>query len=140
MKRIALIMITVGLFTMVSCKQNESTREEVKSEATISLDLIGKRGEISFPEMSAITDYTNEKTLHWSTKAKDGTVNQGDEQVSYKRLSEELHFLNWIEKTGFTVSQIINTKTGEVKAFWSWTNESGKRESSFVDGTFKYVK
>jgi hypothetical protein len=47
------------------------------------------------------------------------------------------------EKDGWTVSQIIDTKNGTVKAFWSFNDDKstrGKRSSMFVDARFEYVK
>ncbi|MEC4086925.1 MoaF-related domain-containing protein, partial [Myroides odoratimimus] len=74
-----------------------------------------------------------------STVGENGAVNEGDEKMNYKALGEDLHFLNWIEQDGFTVSQIINTKTGEVTAFWSYNGADHKRESQFVTGTFRVI-
>lgn len=140
MRNIIIISLFACFLMMVSCKDNQTTTANEEQDLSKNYELIGKKGEISFPEMKATIDYKSETELHWSAEAADGTISHGDEKLSYKRLSDELHFLNWIEESGFTVSQIINTKTGEVKAFWSFTNEAGKRESTFVDGTFKYLK
>lgn len=89
--------------------------------------------------MKATITYADAETLHWSTIGEDGVKNEGDEKMSYKQLSNDLHFLNWIEKDGFTVSQIINTKTGEVTAFWSYDGKDGNRESQYVTGSFSLI-
>lgn len=105
--------------------------------------LIGSNGKITFPEMSAEVKYVNESTLHWKTTDSKGVVLEGDEKMDYQKLTDNLHFLNWIEKDGWTVSQIIDTKKGTVKAFWSFADEKslrGKRTSMFVDGKFEFVK
>jgi hypothetical protein len=102
-----------------------------------------KKGIITFPEMKAEVNYTSDTTLHWKTTDPKGEVLEGDEAISYKKLTDHLHFLNWIEKVGWTVSQIINTKDGEVKAYWSFKDEKSareKRSSQFVDATFGYAK
>jgi len=62
-------------------------------------------------------------------------------QQELLQLADTLHFLNWIEKTGFTVSQLIDTENGTVKAFWSYADdqsERGHRASMFVDGKFRF--
>lgn len=148
MKKVLLLLTLMLGVTLVSC-QSKQTKEEnvvtdvkneiVAKEVEANYSLIGHKGEIQFPEMKATIEYTSETSLHWSTVGADGKVNEGDEKLSYKKLTDELHFLNWIEKDGFTVNQIINTKTGEVTAFWSYNDENGQRASSFVTGTFKYV-
>ncbi|WP_010252224.1 MoaF-related domain-containing protein [Myroides injenensis] len=148
MKKVLLLLTLMLGITLVSCQTKQTKEEtsltEVKSdsvakEAETKYLLIGRKGEIQFPEMKATIEYTSETSLHWSTVGKDGKINEGDEKLSYKRLSDELYFLNWIEQDGFTVNQVINTKTGEVTAFWSYNDENGQRASSFVTGTFKYV-
>jgi hypothetical protein len=103
--------------------------------------LIGKKGIITFPEMKARVNYLSENKLHWKTTDSEGTIVEGDEEISYKTLTENLHFLNWIEKDGFTVSQIIDTKNKTVTAFWSFSDdesERGKRASDFVTGIFEF--
>jgi hypothetical protein len=104
--------------------------------------LIGRKGDIRFPEMQANVRYVSEKSLHWDTEDANGNAANGDEDIDYKRLSPNLHFLNWVEKDGWTVSQIIDTEKGEVTAYWSFhddKSERGKRSSSFVNGQFKYA-
>ena len=133
----------VGL-AVTSCNnqpKGEQKPIEEASEITSDYSLIGKKGLISFPEMNAEVTYNSDSTLHWKTIDIKGNISEGDEKMDYKQLTENLHFLNWIEKEGFTVSQIIDTKNGSVKAFWSFADESsprGKRNSMFVDGKFKF--
>lgn len=104
--------------------------------------LLGREAVIQFPESTAQVSYSVRGDLIWRVTDKNGNVTQGNERLSYLQLSETLHFLNWIEKTGFTVSQIIDTENGKVKAFWSYADEltdRGHRASMFVDGTFRFV-
>jgi hypothetical protein len=103
--------------------------------------LIGKNGIIHFPGIKAEVNYTSEKSLHWKTTDEAGVVASADETIDYRALTANLHFLNWIEKDGWTVSQIIDTEAGTVKAYWSFnddTSERGKRTSKFVEGKFEY--
>lgn len=138
MKHLALFFLAIFA---ISCNyKNQTTTEEKQEEKYL---LIGKKGTINFPEMKAEVSYPNDSTLHWKTIDKEGKVGEGDEKMVYKKLSDHLHFLNWIEKDGFTVSQIIDTKEGTVKAFWSFADEkseSGKRASMLVDGKFEFTK
>jgi hypothetical protein len=108
---------------------------------TNEFDLIGKNGIIHFPGIKAEITYTSEKILHWKTTDDAGVVASAEEAIDYRQLTDNLHFLNWIEKDGWTVSQIIDTQAGTVKAFWSFnddTSERGKRTSKFVEGKFEY--
>lgn len=103
--------------------------------------LLGREAVIEFPESTAMVRYSVRGDLHWQVTDKHGNVTQGHERLSYLQLSETLHFLNWTEKTGFTVSQVIDTEHGVVKAFWSYADsqlERGHRASMFVDGKFHF--
>ncbi|MBF6631410.1 MAG: MoaF N-terminal domain-containing protein [Comamonas sp.] len=104
--------------------------------------LLGREAIIQFPESTAQVRYSVRGELHWRVTDKNGNVTHGNERLSYLQLSDSLHFLNWIEKTGFTVSQVIDTENGTVKAFWSYADdlsEKGHRASMFVDGSFSFV-
>lgn len=103
--------------------------------------LLGRQAAIEFPESIAEVRYTIRGELHWRVKDKNGNVTQGRERLSYLQLSDTLHFLNWMEKSGFTVSQVIDTERGTVSAFWSYADdqsESGHRASMFVNGKFRF--
>ncbi|AJA67593.1 MULTISPECIES: MoaF-related domain-containing protein [Myroides] len=140
-----IIIASLAIALSVGACQSKTEKESIPSEiaestsASHTSTLIGHKAEIQFPEMKATIEYTSTDTLHWSTVGENGAVNEGDEKMSYKALGEDLHFLNWIEQDGFTVSQIINTKTGEVTAFWSYDGADHKRESQFVTGTFRLI-
>lgn len=104
--------------------------------------LLGREAVIEFPESTAQVTYSVRGDLHWRVTDKNGNTTQGNERLSYLQLTESLHFLNWIERTGFTVSQVIDTEQGTVKAFWSYADEQcelGHRASMFVDGAFRFV-
>jgi hypothetical protein len=104
--------------------------------------LIGQRGQIEFPEAVATVDYISEKSLKWRTVDKNGTISEAIETIDYERVAPHLHFLNWIEKDGWTVSQIIDTKSGTVKAYWSFDDnksERGNRSAIFVSGSFAFI-
>lgn len=145
MKRIFQITL-IALFLNSCNNSNQETKKQEQSSDNLSVaqyQLIGKSGKITFPEMIAEVTYPNDSTLHWKTTDSKGVVAEGDEKMDYKKLTHNLHFLNWIEKDGWTVSQIIDTKEGTVKAFWSFADEKslrGKRTSMFVDGKFEFAK
>jgi hypothetical protein len=138
------IVIVIALSSCNNSRQENKTQEQNPDiiEETQKL-LIGNSGKITFPEMTAEVKYLNDSTLHWKTTDSKGTLAEGDEKIDYQKLTDNLHFLNWVEKDGWTVSQIINTKEGTVKAYWSFADEKsmrGKRTSMFVDGKFEFIK
>ena len=90
-----------------------------------------------------MVNYISDSLLHWKTIDTTGRVTEGDEKVSYKKVTENLYFVNWIEKDGFTVSQVIDTESGTASAFWSFakkTSKQGGRDYQFSEGTFRFDK
>lgn len=71
--------------------------------------LIGREAVIDFPDSKADVRYTPQGQMVWHVVDSLGHVSDGCERLSYLQVSDSLHFLNWIEKTGFTVSQVIDT-------------------------------
>ncbi len=144
-KKIGTLIIISGLF-LISCNENQKKEKNVTRENNKTMEdftLIGKKGIITFPEMKAEVSYISDNKLHWKTTDNKGVIAEGDENINYEKLTDSIHFLNWIEKDGWTVSQIINTKEGKVKAYWSFNDEKslrGKRSSMFVDGKFEFTK
>ncbi|MCT9813095.1 hypothetical protein N0K08_20905 [Acidovorax sp. Be4] len=103
--------------------------------------LLGREAIIDFPDSRAEVRYSPQGVLHWKVTDSKGSISEGRERLSYLQLSDSLHFLNWIEKSGFTVSQVVDTAEGTVKAFWSYADErteGGQRASMFVDGRFRF--
>lgn len=143
-KKILAIAILTGIFFTACNKQPKTeTKQEEAITDTSNYSIIGKTGKITFPEMKAEVNYISETVLHWKTTDIKGVVAEGDEKINYQKLTDNLYFFNWIEKDGWTVSQIIDTKNGTVKAFWSFNDdksERGKRSSMFVDAKFEFVK
>lgn len=144
----ALFLIFSVFLLKLQAQQQERLKgkqTDTKKVDTLKKDfsLVGKKGILTFSGMTAYVTYSSDTTLHWKTVNAQGVTNEGDEKVSYKRLTDHLHFLNWIEKDGFTVSQVIDTQNGTVKGFWSYNDaksERGGRSSMFVDGKFVFDK
>lgn len=130
MKRIYILLAIGILVTLAGCIENRK-----------SYDLIGRKGIIEYSGVTAHVYYKTEKDLDWKTINENKEEAAGSEELNYKKFSNELHFLNWIEKDGTTISQVINTRTGEVKTFWSFddpNSDRGKRSFMFLDGKFSF--
>jgi hypothetical protein len=101
-------------------------------------DIFGTTVTITFPEFSVDETFVSDSLLHWKIQLPDGSLSEEDEKISYKKLNEDLHFVSWIEKTGLTVSQVLDTKNGTATAFVSHhddNSERGQRSSNFFQGT-----
>lgn len=104
--------------------------------------LIGKKAIITYPDFKAEVTYSSDSTLHWKTTA-NGTSSEGDEKIFYKPLNDHQYFLNWIEKDGFSVSQVIDLQAKKVTTFSTFADEKserGKRESANMEGTVELLK
>lgn len=82
--------------------------------------LIGKRCIITFPASTTAVEFCPNGEMKWvSTDARTNAVTAGAENFSYLQLDQDLLMVNWVEKTGNMISQIINITTKEVHAFWT---------------------
>lgn len=137
MKAITLIPGLFTFFLFQACAGNSnSVAEKGDAEETLA----GKTAKITYPDFSAEVQYLNDSTLHWKSVDNTGKTNEATEHVSCKQLNNHLYFLNWIEKDGLTVSQVINTKNGEVDAFLSYKDDKSPagRAAQFVKGKFEF--
>jgi hypothetical protein len=105
-----------------------------------SINIIGKTGTVTFPQFSVDETFVSDSILHWKIVDEKGSVTEGDEKVRFKKINESQYFVNWIEKTGLTVSQILDSNKGTATAFVSRADEKsdrGKRSANFLEGSFK---
>lgn len=119
--------------------ENNAVVEETKENYV----LIGKKAILTYPELKAEVHYIDENTLHWIQVDAEGKKTEATEKISYQKLNEHQFFLNWIEKDGFTVSQVIDLKTNKVTAYLSYADQKshrGARSADFAEGTFEIVE
>lgn len=142
MKKNSILTLVILFFTTYANAQKLSKNSTNETANTKEYALIGKKGLTTFPQMKVETDYISDSTMHWKMTNSKGKTTEGNEKVNYEQLSDNLHFLNWVEANGYVISMTINTKEGKVKAFWSYADESarGKRGSAFTDGKFEFIK
>lgn len=149
MKLTYLLSLTCAvLFIVASCTDkkevNNAPSQEMTASSTVDtvFNIVGKKVEIEYPIMSVEASYTSDSTLHWKT-TRDGLVSEGDEQVTYKKVGNGLYFINWIEKDGITVSQVIDFNKKIISAFMSYHNpdsERGQRSGDAFEGKFRVVE
>ncbi|MBB6130827.1 MoaF-related domain-containing protein [Mucilaginibacter lappiensis] len=117
-----------------------TTKSTVAASHENSINIIGKTGTVTFPQFSVDETFVSDTTLHWKIVDEKGGVTEGDEKVSFKKINDNQYFVNWIEKTGLTVSQILDSNKGTATAFVSRADEKsdrGKRSANFLEGSFK---
>ena len=85
--------------------------------------------------------YLSESELKW--EALSGVAEGGDkagiEPYWTTNITDSIVNVNWIEKDGITVSQVLDFNTNTVVAFVTWENEleRGNRGSILQRGTFE---
>lgn len=144
-----LVFITSSVFLLIACNSNDAnqkTNNELITEAkTQEVDndftLIGKQIAIEYPDMQANIEYLSDSTLHWTTVKPQNIVEEGIEQMSYQQVAKDLFFINWIEKDGTTVSQVLDVTKQKVYVYLSFSDEEserGKRSAVFIEGKVKF--
>lgn len=143
LKQIVCVVFVAAL--LISCNgKNERVTETTSNvdKAENSFAIIGKQVVIEYPEMKAEIHYLSDSTLHWKTTDLQNREEEGIEEISYQQVADNLFFLNWIEKDGVTVSQVMDTAKEKVYVYMSFSDEDsnrGQRSAIFMEGkvTFK---
>lgn len=103
------------------------------------IEIIGKMGFFSFKGGIKVEEkFLSDTTLHWKYTGPDGVSTESDEHITYRKIGNGLFFVNWIEKTGLTVSQVLDVKKGTAIAFTTLFDEKsdrGQRSSRFLEGS-----
>jgi len=92
------------------------------ASGTVGCDIMGKTANVNFPGVKLIAHYIDEHHLYWKTD-----TNEGHETISYAKLAPHIHFLNWIEQDGLTVSHIVDCQSNTVQSFLSWQDVESHR-------------
>lgn len=141
-KNIVIQIALLALLVLQACSSNTGSAEK-SNESTSSFEIIGKSATIVLPQFKVEETFTSDTTLHWKTFNDAGVIGEEDEKIGYKKIGDSLFFLNWIEKTGLTVSQVLDFKKGTVVVYVSHADENserGKRSANFLEGTAQLNK
>ncbi|OPC66496.1 hypothetical protein BAY13_17345 [Elizabethkingia bruuniana] len=138
MKKIVfIIVITSTIFA--ACSRSEVAEKISDTE----YELIGRKAVLTYPDFKAEMSYLTDSTLYWKTTRPNNITGEGNEKIVFKKLSNHQYFLSWIEQSGFTISQVIDTKAKTVTAFGSFADENsnrGQRSGIGLEGSFEFVK
>jgi hypothetical protein len=123
------LFIVLSLATLASCSSMKPKKHK-------GCDIMGKSAVLNYPGFRVEAKYIDETNIHWKTDKA-----EGHENISYKKVGPHLHFLNWIEKDGITVSQVINCKANTVTAFLSQKDtksKRGQRAGMLMEGVIEF--
>lgn len=114
-----------------------------KTNIDTTFALSGKKITIEYPEMKAEVEYLSDSTLHWKTTSLENIVEDGFEKISIQQISNNLFFINWIEKDGITVSQVLDITNKRVYAYMSFSDKGsprGQRSAILTEGKITFKK
>ena len=116
------------------CKQDKCNTQDH------DITLIGHKATLSYPGLTANVKYLNDSTIHWKTTDEKDSVAEGTNRMVVKKIDGTKFFVNWIEKDGTTVSQVIDVGKKTVEAFLTFDDAKGKRVAQMLEGTYELDK
>ncbi len=80
--------------------------------------LVGKTYEYNYGVDTYLVHFKSDKVLHWRGIAGGDKGNQADENYRIQKISDQVFFIAWIEKSGWKVAQILDFNTMRVNCYW----------------------
>ncbi|WP_081417521.1 MoaF-related domain-containing protein [Paenibacillus sp. Soil522] len=142
-KRFSLVIVTCFVlgapilpFQSFAAQNTELlTQKVVISQSSNQKTFIGKSYRIIFEDGYVFNaTYIDESHLHWEEIEGPFKGLAGDEKMTYRQLAPGLFFVNWLEETGVSVSQVLDLNKMIVHAFMTY-EKNGKRQELFHSGT-----
>jgi len=84
--------------------------------------------------LQVIGHYSNSNEVSWEALSGPAKGSKGTESVDMAEIAPNIFFVNWIEKSGTTVSQILDLDKMIATAFVTFDTPEG-RQSMFDKGT-----
>ena len=135
MKKNIIALTSLALLASAcSCKQNKCNTQEH------DVTLVGHMAKLSYPGFTANVKYLNDSTIYWKTTDEKGSLAEGFNRMVMKKIDGTKFFVNWIEKDGTTVSQVIDLEKKTVEAFLTFDDAKGKRIAQMLEGTYELDK
>lgn len=133
-KNIIALTSLAFLASACCCKQDKCNTQDHE------ITLIGHKALLSYPGLTANVKYLNDSTIYWKTTDKKDSVAEGTNRMVMKKIDGAKFFVNWIEKDGTTVSQVIDVEKKTVEAFLTSDDTKGKRIAQMLEGTYELDK
>ena len=135
MKKNIIALTSIVLLTSVCCcKQDKCNTQDH------DIILIGHKATLSYPGLTANVKYLNDSTIYWKTTDEKDSVAEETNRMVVKKIDGTKFFVNWIEKDGTTVSQVIDVEKKTVEAFLTFDDAKGKHIAQMLEGTYELDK
>lgn len=118
---VGLIWLLLGLTGCVAVKKVEASI--LPDSIDLSKQLVGKTYEYNYGADTYIVHFKSDKVLHWRGIAGGDKGNEADENYMIQKVSDNVFFIAWIEKSGWKVAQILDFNTMQVKCYWFWKGQ-----------------
>ncbi|MFZ6687703.1 MoaF-related domain-containing protein [Undibacterium sp. SXout11W] len=132
LKKIAAViaLMTVAVATTAQTTSASSNVEKNNEQKVNTMNNISYRGKIYLVRLDNGVVFRN-------TYSADGTkmryevlegmpVSTEEVTLMATEVSQDLHFVSWVEKSGTTVSHVLDLNTNTLKAFWTWQDANGR--------------
>jgi hypothetical protein len=139
--QIFFLSLSVGLISCSSQSQPFNGKNAISNLAAQDQTLVGRYAKITYPSFTVEISYLSTQNLRWKSINAKGQITEETESISYQKLNDHLYFISWIEKDGFTVSQVIDTEKMEVNSFATSNAPdlpSGRR-AMILQGGLKFI-
>lgn len=98
------------------------------------MELVGKSLLLKYQSgLEVIGHYRSDAHLEWETASGPQRGARGSESVHVAQVAPHVFFVSWLEKSGVTVSQVLDLDQSKVTAFVTFDTEQG-RQSQFDRG------
>ena len=144
------IIVTLGLCTLTlgACREAQSTTQA--SSAVTAQDsvlvqasdttLVGKRLYLSFDGNSSVVEYLSPQHLYWFSKDSVHGEKEGRDYYNSLHIEPHVFFVNWVERDGTTVSQVIDLKERTCQAFAIYSPKKDKRVTVTLSGRITRIE
>ena len=84
-------------------------------------------------------DYKGATEVQWEALSGPAKGKKGTETIQSVEIGPDIFFINWLEESGITVSQVLDFTKSTVTAFITFNSGAG-RQSTLEKGTFTEIK
>ena len=85
--------------------------------------------------LEIIGDYTSPTEISWEALSGPAKGMKGTEKIQALEVASDIFFINWLEASGTTVSQILDFNNSTMVAFTTYDSDKG-RQKTLGKGTF----
>jgi hypothetical protein len=102
------------------------------------MPLPGTRIHIAYPSGLELDAEYGDGEVHWSVTAGPPAGRSGTNATHVAEVAPNIHFINWIEDNGTTITQLLDLNASVITTFVTFDSD-GRRASTFQRGTIRRI-